>query len=185
MPLAPRAARLARKVLAEEGVRRPSVPVERIASKYTLIVREKMPDDISGMLVPLPSVRGKQSWVIVVNSTHASVRQRFTIAHELAHALLHRYTAPHADGRLQVKFRDSESSQGIDQEEIEANQFAAELLMPDKFVRDLTARITFDLADAGEDERAMAIMIRLAKRFEVSVQALSFRIANLSAMDII
>jgi hypothetical protein len=183
MPPVSRAARMARRVLEAEGVTRPAVPVDKIASKYALIVWEDLPDDISGMLVPVPKAVGPK-WVIVVNATHASVRQRFTVAHELAHVLLHKYTSPHADGRVQVRFRDEDSARGSNHEEIEANQFAAELLMPENIVRSWAERINFDLADDSDDEKAMTAIESLAKRFQVSVQALSFRIANLAALDL-
>lgn len=177
MPPVSRAVRKARAVLASEGVLRPAVPVEKIARKYAVIVREDMPDDISGMLVPLPNDAGEPRWAIVVNRAHAAVRQRFTIAHELGHLLLHRYTTPHADGR-HIRFRDEESSKGSVREEVEANQFAAELLMPEELVR-ANLRASVDLADDTKDNEAVRRLTRLAKRFEVSVQALSFRVANL------
>lgn len=183
MPPPPRAVRKAREVLASEGIRRPSVPVETIAQKFAVVVREQMPNDISGMLVPLPSNARAADWAIVVNAAHAPVRQRFTIAHELGHILLHRFTTPHADGRFRVRFRDEESSKGSLNEEIEANQFAAELLMPEQFVRQCAARLNFDLADDAADEEAVRRVGQLAKRFEVSVQALSFRLVNLSALS--
>jgi Zn-dependent peptidase ImmA (M78 family) len=56
--------------------------------------------------------------------------------------------------------------------EVEANQFAAELLMPLKFLlRDLPEiRIDFE-----SDEKIAS----LAKRYGVSAQAMAYRIANL------
>jgi Zn-dependent peptidase ImmA (M78 family) len=180
MPPVSRAVRAARSLLAEANVRRPAVPVDAIAEKYAVLVRETLPNEISGMLVPLPSQSNEAKWAIVVNAADPPVRQRFTVAHELAHLLLHRYTTPHADGRYQVRFRDEASSKGSVREEIEANQFAAELLMPEKFLRLFTDKMRFDLADDVGDADAVARLIKLAKRFEVSVQALSFRLANMS-----
>jgi Zn-dependent peptidase ImmA (M78 family) len=174
---------MAKKVLSKHNVRKAPTPVEKIAAKYAEIVWETMPDDISGMLVPLPSTSGEVKWVIVVNNAHAEVRQRFTLAHELGHILLHKYTSPHADGRVRVRFRDDDSSRGSDFEEIEANGFAAELLMPERTIRSLAARINFDPADGKDDRKAVIAMTRLAKRFAVSVQALSFRIANLGSFE--
>lgn len=184
MPPSSRASHIARKVLAKHHVRKAPTPVEKIAAEYAEIVREDMPDDISGMLVPIPPNSSGVKWVIVVNDTHAAVRQRFTIAHELGHVLLHKYTSPHADGRVRVRFRDHDSSTGSDFEEIEANGFAAELLMPERIIRSLAGRINFDPADAKDDGKAVEAMTGLAKRFEVSVQALSFRIANLGSFEL-
>lgn len=183
MPPSSRASQMAKKVLAKHKVRKAPTPIEQIAAEYAEIVREPMPDDISGMLVPLSTSR-EVKWVIVVNNDHAQVRQRFTIAHELGHILLHKYTSPHADGRVRVRFRDDDSSRGNDFEEIEANGFAAELLMPERVIRSLATWINFDPADGKDDRKAVIAMTRLAKRFQVSVQALSFRIANLGSFEL-
>ena len=75
-------------------------------------------------------------------------------------------------------FRDEKSSQGFDRAEIQANQFAAELLMPERFVRALTNNS--DVADAKADDAAVRQLKVWARRFGVSAQAMSLRIANLS-----
>jgi Zn-dependent peptidase ImmA (M78 family) len=167
------------KELARGEKKRFPVPVERIALKYAIVVREDLPSDVSGMLVPLPLVQGNRKWAIVVNKQDAPVRQRFTIAHELGHLLIHKYPTPHADGRLQVRFRDEKSAAGSVREEIEANQFAAELLMPERYVRTWAKKQEFDVADQLVDAAAMRGLTQLANKLKVSVQALSFRIANL------
>jgi len=69
--------------------------------------------------------------------------------------------------------RDERSSEGTDEHEIEANIFAAELLMPAAFLeRDLEQLDPADLLD--EDG-----LISLAAAYRVSPQALTFRLANL------
>jgi Zn-dependent peptidase ImmA (M78 family) len=73
-----------------------------------------------------------------------------------------------------LNLRDSESATGEDNDEREANFFAAELLMPEEFlVRDLKGT---DL-DMLEDENEF--LWKLAKKYQVSAQALTFRLANL------
>src|SRR5437667_10664688 len=114
----------AERVLKDHRVRRAPVNVERIASRHANVVKRKLEDDISGALIPL----GESNWAILVNSQHHANRQRFTIAHELGHLLLHGYKTPHAD--KQFRLRDARSSEGSVLEEIQANQFGAELLMP-------------------------------------------------------
>ncbi len=115
----------------------------------------------------------------VITRGVAPVRQRFTIAHELGHLLIHRYLTPHADGRYQVRFRNEKSASGSVREEIEANQFAAELLMPERDVRHLAIRLRLDVLDSDADKEAVRKLMSAARRFQVSVQALTFRIANL------
>ena len=81
-------------------------------------------EDMSGFYL-----RDGDRRVIGVNSAHPRVRQRFTIAHELGHALLHDVQGLHLDQAF--KFRDSRSAMAVDPEEMDANAFAAALLMPE------------------------------------------------------
>jgi Zn-dependent peptidase ImmA (M78 family) len=143
------------------------------------VIREALPFDVSGMLVPLSPLKGEPRWAIVVNANDPPVRQRFTIAHELGHLLIHKYSTAHADGRYQVRFRNEKSATGSVREEIEANQFAAELLMPEKEVRRLAIRLQLDVLDQSKDKEAVKKLTSAASKFQVSAQALSFRIANL------
>ena len=109
------------------------------------------------------------------NSTHALVRQRFTIAHELAHYLLHvkknRKSQLFIDRHLTFR-RDGYSSGGVDHEEVEANQLGAALLMPKSLVQQEVKRNDLDL----DDEEAISF---LAKRFHVSAAAMTNRLSNL------
>jgi len=169
-------------LLAESGITEPKVPVERIAVRYGIDVRmQPIDEDISGFLL---RQAGEQGAIIGLNSNHSPTRRRFTLAHELAHFFLHGDQGQqevHIDrtSRFQVKLRDPASSQGIDQEEIEANVFAAELLMPARFLeRDFIEHDGFDLSD--DDHTAAA----LAKRYGVSAQAMSFRLANLGKLTL-
>lgn len=74
---------------------------------------------------------------IYVNSNEYPLRQTFTVAHELGHALLHEEWA--ASDEYKILFRDTEYDSG-DVYEKEANAFAAHLLVPrfllDRYWRD-------------------------------------------------
>lgn len=97
-------------------------------------------------------------------------RQRFTIAHELGHFLLHEGITNHVDRSYRVNFRSAESSQATNVEEIEANYFAASILMPKHML------------DARNAEEALdndAMVGALAREFHVSRLAMSLRLANL------
>ena len=72
--------------------------------------------------------------MIGVNEDHHSNRQRFSIAHEIAHFVLH-HGDTYIDKGYRVHFRDLESGSGTKREEMEANAFAAALLMPAVWVR--------------------------------------------------
>ena len=110
--------------------------------------------------------------IIGVNSLHHPLRQRFTIAHELGHLELHREmitSKVHVDKDFPVLMRDPKSATGTEKVEIEANQFAAELLMPEALIKQALESEPFDIDDDGPIEE-------LAKKFRVSKQALEYRI---------
>lgn len=142
-----------------------SVPADKIARRLGVQVRYAPFDgDISGMAHIKDGVN-----VIGINSLHHPNRQRFTLAHELGHIVLHPAELArqvHLDrGSL---YRDGSSSSGLDPFEVSANAFASELLMPECLLSPLTGP-DFDL----EDEDAVA---KLAKRFRVSIAAMYFRL---------
>lgn len=168
-----KARREARRILAEHKIRNAPVPVEKIARSYADVLKQPIQGEVSGMLVPLDA----GSWVIVVNSLHTAVRQRFTIAHELGHLILHGYTTPHADRGFRIRRRDAQSSEGSVLEEIEANQFAAELLMPYDLLMKKIAGTRLDYAPAVDDDDSE--LAELAKAFQVSRQALSIRLSHI------
>ena len=163
--------RRARALLEQGGVTGIPVPVERIASSLGASVRySALHDDLSGMIYI-----GDQGPIIGVNSQHHPNRQRFTIAHEIAHLVLHRHLIAdqvHVDKRFRVLMRDANSASGTERMEIEANQFAAEVLMPAVSLRAMLNKRGFDI----DDDRPLEI---LASKFRVSRQALEFRIRSI------
>ena len=119
----------------------------------------------SGVLVRRPD-----GTVIGVNRRDSQNRQRFTIAHEIGHFLLHEEQT-YVDAGFSMNFRDLESGSGTKREEIEANRFAAALLMPEALVKKEFSARQFDLAgDDGE-------LKLLAGKFGVSAQAMAIRLS--------
>lgn len=161
------------KLLNEHGIYSPPVPVDRIIRALGIRLHvDALEGDISGF-----AFRNRHGSVIGVNTWHPLVRQRFTMAHELGHLLLHDVEKIRVDRGFILKLRSDISSQGIDQEEVEANRFAAELLMPEGFLEsDIKAMSGIDLLD---DENVSA----LAKRYEVSKQALLIRLVALGFVE--
>lgn len=165
---------LVETLLRQNGVSEPPVPVWEIARRSgARLAVESLEGDLSGFLY-----RDADQRVIGVNTQHASVRQSFTVAHELGHLLLHDQEQLHLDRAFStIRLRDPLSSQGVDDAEKEANLFAAELLMPREFLRaDLAGTDALDLYDEG-------LIPDLAGRYQVSVQALTFRLQYLGYVE--
>jgi Zn-dependent peptidase ImmA (M78 family) len=170
---------LVEDLLTKNHVRAAPVPVEDIVRSLGVAVRkEPAPDDLSGFLVR--DLKRRRA-VIGVNKHHPATRQRFTIGHELGHFLLHEGEQVHVDRAnvgFQVKLRHRLSGDGTDTEEKEANLFAAELLMPARLLEHDLAHIHgFSLLD--ED-----VINELSKKYKVSCQALTFRLANLGHIEL-
>jgi Zn-dependent peptidase ImmA (M78 family) len=158
----------AERLLALGNVEREPVPVRQLAKLAGATLRSgDLPDNLSGFLL-----RQAGGAVIGVNADHAETRQRFTIAHEIGHLLLHPDQSYLDRKILPAYFRDDRSRTAEDKVEIDANQFAADLLMPKRLLQRALANHDIDV----EDEKEVA---RLAKRFGVSKQALTYRLINL------
>jgi Zn-dependent peptidase ImmA (M78 family) len=162
------------KLLARHKVMDAAVPVDAIARAHNIELKlDEVDDQLSGFLV---RDRKTRTAVIGANKSHHPHRQRFTIAHELGHFLLHEGHMVHLDervGAFKINLRGPESANGEDDEEKEANLFAAELLMPAAFLeRDLEGKYLDLLAES-------TLLEKLAKKYKVSVQALTFRLTYL------
>lgn len=118
------------------------------------------------------------SAVIGVNSVDNPRRQRFTIAHELGHLVLHGSQDLHIDEEFPIGLRNRISGMAVDEREIEANQFAAELLMPS----DLMGADVELLRSRGTPvEEAIA---KLSQRYKVSADAMTIRLSSLDLIRI-
>ena len=162
----------ARDVLSQLAIKSIPTPVEKIAKSLGAQVRFSPFDtELSGMIYIKEGVP-----IIGVNSLHHPNRQRFTIAHEIGHLVLHRNmitTAIHVDKNFPALMRDEKSATGTEQIEIQANKFASELLMPRALVEEALRGTQFDIDDEGPMEQ-------LAKKFRVSRQALEFRVRSIT-----
>ena len=108
--------------------------------------------------------------LVSIRNTPAN-RQRFSIAHEIGHFVLHEGDT-YIDNGYRVQFRDLESGSGTKGEEMDANAFAAALLMPAEWVKDAFYQQPFDLTEDG-------VLRMLAQKFQVSTQAMSYRLMRL------
>ena len=113
---------------------------------------------ISGKLFIDKLNGGTSGFSIVINKAEPLPRQRFTVAHEIAHFILHKEDL--ADGLAEdALFRGRLSNN----KEIEANKLAAEILMPFRLIQKLMTegfRTISQLAEELQVSKA-AISIRL------------------------
>ena len=85
---------------------------------------------------------------------------------------------PYEDNGIKLFGPDGFKLSDADEAEIEANLFAAEVLRPKRWLAaDLEDEESLDLADES-------IIENLARRYEVSVQAMTFRLANLGYISL-
>ncbi len=156
-------------ILAEHGIVSLPVPVEKIAKARNIAVQfSPFDQELSGMALIKDGLS-----VIGVNALHHPNRQRFTIAHELGHHVLHHALIDgtvHIDKGFALLKRDEEAAQGTNLIEVEANAFASELLMPKQFIDQIVDIASMDI----DDEAGMKA---LAKRFRVSVSAMQNRLS--------
>lgn len=174
------------------GTLRPPIAVEDLADLLCLLaidVTFDLPSNLAGRLYP-------EQRIIEVRRSDSPRRQRFTIAHEVGHYRLHVATAQTptstyacSERAISSGFGESTHSQlheatlpgftvptapaetkpsthSARQYEIEANTFAAELLMPAVMIEQAVERY-------GKDIPA------LAEHFDVSQQAMRYRLEKL------
>jgi len=169
------ARRHAEELIASLKITRPPVKVEDVAKHLGLrVMLMDLEDGVSGLLITKPGAAS-----IVVHSADAVARQRFSIAHEIGHFFLnHQFESGehvHVDRGYRISHRDQKSSSGTDLKEIEANQFAASLLMPTTLVMNSVGALdTKELRDEH--------VTQLAKEFNVSEQAMTIRLSVLGLL---
>jgi len=148
-------AHAANELIEAAGIAGPAVDVQHLSELCgVLVLRREFPEALSGLIVEFD-----EGAVIGVNSRHVPVRQRFSIGHELGHHLLR-----HAE-RFHIDVDEGAPPNHDYASERAANEFAAELLMPRRF-----------LAPAFDEDPSPP---SLARRFDVSEIAMGYRLVNL------
>lgn len=147
-------------ILSMYKIKHPPVNVEKIANLLGFkVVTFDFPETISGFI---KIVEGKK--IIVTNQNHPEVRRRFSISHELGHYLSGHDNFSHDQGTIIDK-----SKKYLDphfREEKEADDFAAELLMPEFMLKRDVLENKLDVTS-------------LKKKYNVSEQAMWLQLINL------
>jgi len=150
----------ARELLDRCHVKGPPVELEEISRALRVpLVEWRLPDSLSALIVQVD----EGDYVICVNLTHPPNRKRFSTAHELGHAVL-RHEAGYYLEFFDTSLGEPPNFRPVD--EREANNFAASLLMDERWLRE-------DWANGRRN------VVKLAARYRVSAEAMSFRLMNL------
>ncbi len=169
----------ARRVLQEARVELESlgerwdgyvIDVELIATLSFSLGVQKVPDLRVGEREYAAFLNG-DARLVAVEAQHHEHRQRFSIAHEIGHFVLHYLPAPAERSLFVCSTADMEVNDGQAlsrhlRREWEANLFAGELLMPEQAV------VAMYRVIGGS-------VFRLAKHFKVSSKAMEIRLSRL------
>ena len=157
--------------IIEHYASKPPVDVKAMANALglTYVERRMHPDESGGI-----EYKDRQ-YIVFVNDSETEQRKRFTAAHEIAHYLLHRdilRERGHMDRLFDSAAYDNPEEPLTRYHEVQANKYAASLLMPKFAIRDQMAHGNNTLSG-------------LAEKFNVSRKAMRIRLDNLGVVDFV
>jgi Zn-dependent peptidase ImmA (M78 family) len=160
------------ETIAEQERHRLQLGIEPIADLVTVVeeaglrvIGADLPEhDVDGAVLFVPEY---ESAVALINRAKPSLRQRFTLAHEYGHLLLHR-------NRAEIWERDL--FRANTPEERQANAFAAAFLMPKPLIERMYDEYGFSRKRKALPMYGWLVMTR---RLQVSPHALAWRLYNL------
>lgn len=159
-----RPALVAEALLQELGI--VGIPnVREISQLLGVEIEEAAIESFDGALI---RIKGSTQGMIAVRQTIRELgKKTFTIAHELGHLLL----PGHDEATVCLQSEVENWEAGVPKQELEANEFAGELLMPSHLIRKALAgqKPSFDLIE------------ELAKQYSVSLTASAYRFVELSS----
>jgi hypothetical protein len=123
--------RLAERLVDSLGVK-PPIAIETVLRRFADIEFDNLPADSDAIL--LRTIGSNQRPLVIVDKDKAPLRRRFTLAHELGHLLI-----PWHFGMLSchTQFQDGYGAYLYASIEAEANRFAAEILLPSRWLRQI------------------------------------------------
>lgn len=152
------------RALIEQFQDKPPVRLPEVARALGVSVKAAtLGPGISGEIRPTPDGAG---YVIRINRHDPPKRQRFTVAHELAHFILHRDEIGNGI-EDDVLYRSGLS----DRREQQANRLAADILMPEGLLD--------EAKEAAEEKGVGDIHLYLADLFGVSEAAMRIKVDQL------
>lgn len=148
------AKQLAQKIIKDAKISSAPVSLQKVIeylqnSMNLTVMRADLTDKVSGLLVTCTGI-DKESMVIGFNPDKPWCHRRFTIAHEIGHIMMNHTCSGNTGDKSH--------------NETEANNFAAELLMPTKILK--------------EDFKKKPNIPELSKLYRVSEEAMGIQIGN-------
>ncbi|MFL1895284.1 ImmA/IrrE family metallo-endopeptidase [Aquimarina sp. 2-A2] len=146
------------------------MPIADLMVAFDIIYIEEVLNSADGKII-----RGKSRTLIKVNSQiKYTERKRFVASHELGHYFLHDKLDLHNDNSKTLNWFNLEEKAKRGIQEFEANDFASELLMPEKIFRSFIEKKSF-----GPE-----LISDLGKRFKTSITSVIYRILTLDIVPI-
>lgn len=143
------------------------VDVIELANSYEIdVYSDELGDERNAFI----RYEGDGKFSITTNENQSRQRQRFSIAHELAHFALHR------DAIIEKEVVDRDSKASLSpEEESAADDLAAQILMPEELVQGFVDQKHLDQKQGLQKEDIETI----AEKFNVSVLVAILRMRNL------
>ncbi|MBI5229961.1 MAG: ImmA/IrrE family metallo-endopeptidase [Candidatus Magasanikbacteria bacterium] len=158
----------AEKIFQDFAITIAPIDVKSIAEKMGIEISYAPSAKYSGMLIR----KSDKKSLMGINNNESTGRMRFTIAHELGHYILHPRDS------VNIDYRDKHHSIQKSQKEKLADFFAANLLMPESLIKN-----DFNFATKKgiffEDD-----LINLADKYQVSGEAMKWRLVNLNLIPV-
>ncbi len=162
-----------RSLLNQHGIDSPPIPVERLVTELDVQFHSQQLPDLALFGFYLQKNANFKRPLIFINSSLPPNIQRSTVAHEIGHLLWARKEV-HVDRRERANSRKA-NVQTRDPEDIKADQFAAELLMPRYMLK---AELEGKKIAPGDDKA----LVRLAAKYRVSLVAMILRLEQLGLL---
>lgn len=142
-----------------------ALSIKDLLAGFDIIYIEEALNGSDGVII-----RGKSKTIIKVDTNINTLqRKRFVAAHELGHFFLHDKLEFHLDDEKTLSWNRLEEIHKRGKQEIEANDFAGELLMPEKIFRQFVAGQSF----------GPSLIKEASERFSTSLTSVIFRMLTL------
>ena len=155
------------------------VNIEEQIRSEGIILNKSYLDFEKGTCGELKKENGK--FIINISWVDHYYRKRFTMAHELAHFELHKHLIGEGvDDNMEYKKLYRKNNKITNKEEAEANERAAQILMPEGAIIELAQLTEIVKLVEGKIDIDLLWLDYLSKKFQVSKEAFTIRLAKLS-----